>query len=507
MKASVFSKAAAVLLCFALVLVFPSCKKEETPEDVYEPSVTGSAPDEIPAGVLTAPFTTLDSLNPFFCDSILNSALIPLLYSTLYTLNSAGEPLYNMVCEDVVTCSSVKAVIPEGLVFSDSSPVTSADIVYSFECAKDSPLYEESLSVFSDCTAQSEYSVLFETEYDNINAVNLLTFPVVKNGTAESEDSIPTGSGPFIFEKDSLRSYLTCNLKYAGSISQIGTVRLYDITDSSSLMHMLDTGSIDCFFTDLSDGNAKRTYSSVNEIYLNNLVFLGVNHSSYRLSSSDVRNAVELAIDKRAIAENAFLSHARVAYTAFSTSWAPVSESAFVNGLTGDSDIIAADAILNEFNLGNDGDTLHVSLICRSSNSFIYSAAALIKEQLSLVNIDVSVKYLSDKDYEKALSEGEFDLYLGEIKLTDDMCLYPFFLTRGEAHYGIDNDYITADNEYEKYLSGQLTLDEYLEIFNASKPFIPLVYRNGEFCYSRRISGTVESSENNLFMSLDKWKI
>ena len=45
-----------------------------------------------------------------------------------------------------------------------------------------------------------------------------------------------------------------------------------------------------------------------------------------------------------------------------------------------------------------------------------------------------------------------------------------------------------------------------LAVFVAN-PFIPLCFRNGQFCYSRTVGGTVEVTEDNLFGSIDKWKI
>lgn len=42
-------------------------------------------------------------------------------------------------------------------------------------------------------------------------------------------------------------------------------------------------------------------------------------------------------------------------------------------------------------------------------------------------------------DYKARIKNLNYDLYIGEVKLQNDMCLYPFFSTDG-ARYGISQD-------------------------------------------------------------------
>ena len=61
--------------------------------------------------------------------------------------------------------------------------------------------------------------------------------------------------------------------------------------------------------------------------------------------------------------------------------------------------------------------------------------------------------------------------------------------------------------KYFDYASGSESLDSFIRAFNESVPFIPLCFRNGQFCYSRRIGGTVEVTEDNIFGSINRWEI
>ncbi len=496
----------AVLLAVALLL---SACGQRTPADETEPSTeteeTVTAP--VKEGSLTLPYTSLDSVNPFFVDSLLNSTLTPLVFRALYYLDGGFTPVAQLAAGETCSPTGVRVTLADNVVFSDGAPMTSADVVYSFEKAKKAPLYAEALRGVERCEADGNYAVLFSLKEVDVNALNLLTFPVVRQGTAETEEAFPVGCGFFVYSRDDLRVSLQPNPQYEGAVPQISSIRLYDITDTSSLMHLLDTGGIDCFYTDLSEGTAKRSFSGASEIYLNNLVFLGVNAESYRLSSADVRRAISLAVSRAAICENAFLSHARAAFYPMNTSWEALSRLTRSAAELTDADPVAADALLATVGAGFDGDALSYRLICVDRGTFMPAAAKLIAEQLATVNIRVSVELLSGEDFEKALKDGEYDLYLSEIKLTKNMDLTPFFSARGAASWGLDLGTLTSDNRYADYRAQRLELEEFLNVFSEETPFIPLLFRNGQFCFSRSVKGGVEAAEDDLFINIADWSV
>jgi len=117
------------------------------------------------------------------------------------------------------------------------------------------------------------------------------------------------------------------------------------------------------------------------------------------------------------------------------------------------------------------------------------------------------VEYLTSRDFNTALSEGEYDLYINEIKLTKNMDLSEFFTSSGQASKGIDLDNTDVDESYFSYVQGSEELSGFLTDFDNSMPFIPLVYRNGQLCYSRSIKSVIEAAEDRLFMNVADWKL
>ena len=508
MNAIHYRKKLRALLCMALaaVLLLSACRRVQTEEDTTAPpELTTEAP--LPAGSITVPYTELDPLNPFFTETLINASLVSLVYDSLFYLDGGFMPVPSIAAEYSAAGQTLRVTMQDSLVFSDASPLTAADAVYSFLKAKESPLYAESLKSITECEADGSYSVTFTLSEPDVNAVNLLTFPIVKLGTAEAETDLPVGSGCYQYARDELRLFLTYNLRHAGGIPEIGTVRLREVNTSSTLMHLLNTGSIDCFFTDLSDGSAKRSYSGVNEIYLNNLVFLGVNHDSPMLNLADTRHAVSLAVSRQALAENAYVSHARPAVYPVNSSWDALLNAEDPVNAEYEADVAAADAILSAMQMGAGGKPLYYTLIAEDGNAFLRSAAAQLADQLAQVNIQLEVQYLSQRAFDAALMNGEYDFYLSEIKLTKNMDLSPFFTPGGAAAYGIDFTDLDIAGVYSHYKAGQTELGAFLAAFDEQLPFIPLLYRNGQFCYSRAIISGVTATEERLYLNIAEWKI
>lgn len=503
---NILKRSICVLLVFVCLFCFCSCSGNFTgnEESTIEEETTVKV---MPEGVITMAYTSLDSINPFVITSVLNSSLISLVYQPLYQLDTGFMPERILVSQENIEGHSVRIELLSELMFSDSSTLTSADVVYSFNKAKSAPLYREALKNIEKCEQNGKYSVIFSLKQADVNVLNCLTFPIVKSGTADNENSVPVGSGYYKFIKKDLRLSLECNLLYMGDLPKIGTVRLYDITDTTSLMHLLDMGTIDTFYSDLSDGEAQRTYSGSTDIYLNNLVFLGLNKEHYRVSSTDIRRAVSFALDRQSITESAFLGHARATVLPFNTSWESIASSGFATSVPVATDLNSADALLDTFSCGTNGNTIYFTLICSNSNSFMRNTCALIKEQLKKVNIEIDVKLLDETAFRNTLASGEYDMYLSEIKLTRNMDLSPFFDTTGAAAYGMTNSLSGLDECYYEYLSGTAELDTFLKEFYEEMPFIPICYRNGQLSYSRNITSAVISTERNLYANIAEWTL
>lgn len=503
MKGSVFSKTLSLILVLSLLFSFSSCKEESAEETsaVYE-EVTEAA---IPGGSISVPYSSEDSLNPYFCNTVLNNALTSLIYRSLYRLDTSFTAVKDLAVSESLSGLFLKVFIIPDLVFSDNGVLTAEDVVYSFECAKKSVVYSPVLSGIASCKAEDTYTAVFELKYEDVNVLNALTFPIVKNGTAGSEDFLPIGNGFYQYNQDGVRLSLKANLRYAGSLPETGTVRLTDVSSNTEPENLVSSNEIDFYYSDLSDASVSDINSSSTPVYLNNLVFLGINHGNVNLVLSSFRQALSYAIDRQSLAENAFSGYGRGAAVPFNTSWSGYSSSLSSASLSLFADGAKTQELLSARGFGTDGTAFNLKLVCSESNAFIRKTASEIVSALAPYNVNITVEYMSSENLRNTVVSGAYDLYIAEIKLPATMDLSQFFTVGGAASYGMIFDNLTCDEAYFRYRKGEISLDDFITYFNNDMPFIPLVYRNGRFLYTRKITSELKATESALFGEIDKW--
>ena len=492
-----------MLLCFIFVFSLAGC----TPAGQEQTTV----PEEddapvIPGGSLSVPYIASDSLNPYFAATLHNCSLTTLLYRSLYTLDTAFMPVADIAATESLSGKILRVFIDPDLVFSDGSPVTAADVKYSFDCAKASDRYGKSLSGISSCYAEDDKTAVFELSRTDSQVLNLLTFPVVKNGTAGTKDMYPVGNGFYQFSEDGIRLTLKANLRYSGTLPEIGTIRLTDVSRNTNPANLVATNELDFYYSDLSDSDVSGVNCSSTGVYLNNLVFMGVNHYNVNLVLASFRQALSFAIDRQTIAESAFMGYARGAVVPFNTSWGKYSSSLSASALSLNADGERTRELLSARGFGEGGHPLDLTLLCNEGNAFIRNAANVIASALKPYNVNITIRLLNSKDLEKAVREGLYDLYIAEIKLPANMDLTEFFSYGGNAAYGIDFSYLTCHEEYLRYRNGEITLDDFIAVFNKEMPFIPLAYRNGRFLYTRDVISELYCAESFFYKDINNLK-
>ncbi len=149
---------------------------------------------------------------------------------------------------------------------------------------------------------------------------------------------------------------------------------------------------------------------------------------------------------------------------------------------------------------------LSLSILVNSSNTERLTCAKLIKQQLEEAGFSVSITEESDNNrYYDMIQKEQFSLYIGEIKLSPDMSLYPFFDENGTAHFGIDTNTSQTAALYNSYIEGQEELGSFLISFSDEMPFIPLLYRKGMICFTKAMNGNVEGTLNDCFINIENW--
>lgn len=441
-------------------------------------------------------YTQSDSLDPFKAETQNNQVLASLVFESLFDLDENYEPSLNIATGYAFTTKTTLRVdINQKLKFSDGSTLGTEDVVYSIRSAKKSPAYSSSLDCINSVYEEGN-SVIINLNYANPYAINLLTFPIAS--VNDDSDSFPIGSGRYIYSNSNGKTVLKANTENEFN-PYITTINLVNIAAADSIDNAVNIGNISFAFRDMSSDTSKRLSCAKKAVAMNNLVFIGINSLGGVTSNAQIRRAISLAVDRTVLAESAYSGYAFSAVSPFHPSFKSIGS---ISLFSDTADAVTAKQALTQS--GYDGSK-QISILTDTNENKL-ACANLLKNQLEAAGFSVNIETESTDEYQKRITNTEFELYIGEIKLSDDMCLYPFFNDdNGGARYGINNENMTCDDIYRQYLSGEAELGKFILAFNDEMPYIPLIYKKGMICYSKALNGDMQGYYGNFFSNIDNW--
>lgn len=515
---------AALVMCAVMICVtLCACSGDEQAETTA-PATPGDVSVQ-DTQTLRLPYSKSDTLDPYHAESMINRQLSALIYDSLFTIDDTFDP-EPLIAESVTASGLTLTVkLKSGAVFTDLSHVTARDVVYSFDCAKDSPVYASRLSGFKSASENGESAVVFTLESPDPYAASCLTFAVVKDGTAdgyeertkdtgyrEATENIPTGGGRYIPQVKNGDITLTAfRSRLGGFLPRIVKIALVDCPNSESMPYTLEIGEISFFFNNLSTGSYRRISASIDEIPMNNLVYLGINSGNSPLASPAVRRTLVKLIDREYIAMDSYAGHATPSAAPFNPKW---SKAASLTAATGTDSAQAIADLENEgyrsvsdYGVrysGATGRSLNFDMLVCEGSGFRSKAAEYIKSALAKANITVNISELEYEEYMEAVAGGKFDLYLGEIRLSANMSLSPFFGKDGGASFGINAER-ELEQSYASFLEGKTTMADFTKVFCAYAPFIPLCWRTGMSCCTREMTSKMNSCDGDVYRDIEHW--
>lgn len=485
------------------VIFLSACTAPTAPTpDSSEPVAPPTPPTPPAETVFTLAYSRSDSLNPFLMTTQVNRQLGELLYEGLTTLDASLHAQQALAADVRVSETTVTATLRDDAVFSDGSAVTAADVLASFEAAKACDTYTALLDGVSEAEVSEDApkTVVFTLKAPDPYAAACLIFPVVR----VKEDGTVLGSGRYVFDAT---PRLTANpQRETGATTEI---RLLDLVDDESIAKGLELGNISYFYTHLADGTIPRVTSATTTVPTNSLVFLGANASRETMAKAEVRRAVSQALDRTALAAQAFAGYAQPALTTLPPAFV-ANES--VTTLAATSQVDAAKTALAAVGYTVPGveppetgkeKRLSLTLLVNSDNGFKSALATQIKDQLEAVGVTVTVVDLPFKDYTVALRRGRYDLYIGELRLCANMDLSPLLKKGGTAFYGTStrNGAVSA---YAAFREGETTLTTFSAVFSEELPYIPVCWRHGMAAYDRSLTNVFPAAFS-VYAGLENW--
>lgn len=493
------------LLSLILCLTFLCSCGDKGESSLPEPSSAVSSPADTVQELQTfsLPYNKDDTLNPYTTGTEVNLWLAGLLYDGLTAIDGQFAAVSSLA-SSVQQIDSLHwiAQLRADARFSDGSSVTPADVIASFQQAKASANYRVLLSNVAAATVNAKtQEITFTLSSPDPNAAACFSFPVIKSSTAtNAAGQAPLGSGLYAVQENDGGLTLTTN-PLCGKSPRYTTIPLRHLPNTDTMYYGLASGNITYYYDDLQSGNIPRVSGASATVNMNALFYLGIQNGKAGLSDVRVRQALSKLIDRKALAAAACSGWALAATIPFHPAWSAVKE---LEMPSGSRDLSGAVELLEAAGYGTSAglQTLTLELIYSTESGSRAAAAEQIRTELEGVGIRVTVTPLGYTDYKNRLSAGNYDLYIGEVRLAANMSLDPLFT--GAASFGVARDG-SAAAAYTRYRAGEITLAEFVENFNDDLPYIPLCWRCGFAAFDRRLS-VVTPHGYNPFYGMENWK-
>lgn len=490
-----------LILCLTLLCGCDNAGEASQPES--------SPPTSSPADTSQGPqtfslaYSKDDTLDPYAAGTEVNLWLAGLLFDGLTAIDGQFTAVSSLA-------SSVQQTDPTHWVaqlkanarFSDGSAITPADVTASFQRAKSSANYRVLLSNVAAATANAKTrEITFTLSSPDPHAAACFSFPIIKSGTATgTAGQAPVGSGLYTVQESDGGLTLTAN-PLSGKSPRYTTIPLRHLPNTDTMYYGLASGNITYYYDDLQSGSIPRVSGASATVNMNALFYLGIQNGKAGLNDPRVRQALSKLIDRKALAAAACSGWALAATMPFHPAWSAVKE---LETPSGTRDLSAAVELLEAAGYGTATglQPLTLELIYSTESGSRAAAAEQIRSELEGAGIRVTVTPLGYDDYKSRLSAGNYDLYIGEVRLAANMSLEPLFT--GAASFGVVRDGAAAA-AYTRYRAGEITLAEFVQSFNDDLPYIPLCWRCGFAAFDRRLS-VVTPHGYNPFYGMENWK-
>lgn len=304
----------------AAMLVLASCSNQPS-----TPGSTGGAADKTLTIAETNPPQTFD---PIQSSQIATMYAWQHLYNGLARVDAQGELQPDLATEWKASDDGLTYdfTLRDGVTFSDGSPLTADDVVFSFErlLAKGLPYSQSRFADLESVKAVDATHVQFKLKKPNAGFLLNVGSPffigsaILSKKFASSNDPKTSvlGTGPFKVQSYTPNQELVLvrNDKHwnKDALPDYGTLRIKYMPDQSAQVAALSSGQVDLIFPSAENAvqlekNAKITVESVKGT---NTMRLNINSGRKPFDNPDVRRAISLSLDRDEIVQGAFLGKA-----------------------------------------------------------------------------------------------------------------------------------------------------------------------------------------------------
>ncbi len=507
-------KPPAILLAAALLICLCGCSglypgnlseilQATDPDDVQTPSDT-------PEKVFTLSYYTEEGLDPYTSSSRTNSELLRLCYSGLFAVDNQYSALPVLAGSYTVEGNRVFVRLREGVRFSDGTPVTAQDCVASYDRAKEKDtVWAGRFSYIRSYRAEDQNTFSVEFVSYAPSQLNLLTVPIVKVGSTDPA-GYPVGCGRYRFENSEALGLVKADCNCAEGRFAVDKIALLGIADREAMIYNFNYGRLQAVYADLSLGAAE--YRSDNEIVplpTNRFAFLVVNKSRTELANINFSLGLTYLINRTSLTEEVLNGFATPVWYPLNPAWSETKEAnlnpEITSTLTAGAAFTEAGFVLNKDVREYNKKPVTLRLLVNRENASRVKAAKAIAKALQEAGFATQVVEATWDEYQIAVKNLDFDLYLGEVNLPDNLELSGLFspavCNTGEKP-GV---YDALKAEAQEVIAGTGDIRTFVSNFQTVLPFIPLYYEQDALAVSMDVTGTFGGLVSEFYGGIENW--
>ncbi len=435
--------------------------------------------------------------NPYACVCITNRPVFSLVYESLFVLNSSFQP-EPVLCQQFAVSESgmtCRVTLCEGVSFSDGTPLTAADAVASLEAARGSDYYGSRFSKVAEFTAIDELTleISLYKPYENLSV--LLDVPIVKAGT--EADSRPLGTGPYFFSEEGKELCLRRNRSWwqdNRAPVEYDTILLTAAKDPTAVRDSFEFGATSLVCADLNAPNAVG-YRCDYELWdcpTTTMQYLGFNLYDGIFYQRELRAAVTHIIDRESLISTVYKGFGEAALLPCAPA-SPLYDEELARTYAYDPS--AFTEALHRASVSSEYVT--TLLVC-SADPTRMDMANRIAEALTQAGLRTEVRSVDEESYRYRLSTGQFDLFIGEVRLSGSFDLSEFFRSYGSLCYGGIRSSGMEQLCYDALENSGNCYDLYRGVMENGY-FCPLLFKSYAVMANRGVVGSLQPAVDNVF--------
>ena len=519
--------------------VLPNPSPSPTPDFVEVEELV----DETPlgpdfGGTLRLTMRAPRTLNPLLNEDATVAHVLQIMFEPLIFIDDEMRPIPHLASlEFAFTGASVVVTIREDAYWSDGTPVSARDIIFSLNTLRNAPagaIYRQNVANFAHFEAISDRSVRIVFDTISGGSAYLFNFPIIPRHHFEAtspSDFAVIGNGPFMFESYTNIEALTLvqNPYSFRSRPYINDVHVLITNDSETDRHAFDRGLVDIYLTSVAEWSRHHSVKPVQfaEYLTMQYEFIGFNFARQLPRVPEFREAVAYALDVETMVESVFLTHAMAAKSPIH----PASSLYYEDTLRRVQDMDRA-STLSQYVLSQHGHLIQtaavdaseededeptptkvpIRILVNQENVEAVRIAQVLATQMSEIGFYVEVLARGFGDFMWLLNHGHFDLFVGTYSLSLQPDLRFAFHSESPA-----NILSYSDPELDRLLDvAAVTGTESLfyraiadiQIHMAEQlPVISLAFSHSAVVVDRRIHGDIRPLTGNIFANVEEWFI